>query len=53
MTAVLTDAQRPFIWEFFRPGSRTVPRPGFNRGYYDEVIPIKFPSDGQSHQAFE
>ena len=39
ITAVLTDPQRPFIWEFFRPGTRTVPRPG-DRGYYDEVVPI-------------
>jgi hypothetical protein len=40
IAAVLANPQRPFIWELFRPGTQTVPRPGYNRGYYDEVIPM-------------
>ena len=31
---VLADPQRPFVWEYFRPG--TIPLPG-ERAYYDEV----------------
>ena len=34
ITTVLADPQRPFIWEYFRPG--TIPLPG-ERGYYDEA----------------
>lgn len=34
ITKVLSDQQRPFIWEFFRPG--TIPLAG-ERAYYDEV----------------
>ena len=37
ITTVLADPQRPFIWELFHPGTRTVPRPS-DRGYYDEVV---------------
>ena len=33
---VLAERQRPFIWEYFRPG--TIPLPG-ERPYYDEVLP--------------
>lgn len=32
--ALLKDPQRPFIWEYFRPG--TIPLAG-ERAYYDEV----------------
>ena len=39
ITAVLTDPQCPFIWEFFCPGTQTVPCPS-DWGYYDEVVPI-------------
>lgn len=34
IAAVLADPQRPFIWEYFRPG--TIPLPG-QHTYYDEV----------------
>lgn len=34
VTTVLADPQRPFVWEYFRPG--TIPLPG-ERAYYDEV----------------
>ena len=34
VATVLLDPQRPFIWEFFRPG--TIPLAG-ERAYYDEV----------------
>jgi hypothetical protein len=34
ISTVLADPQRPFIWEYFRPG--TIPLPGENN-YYDEV----------------
>lgn len=34
VATVLADPQRPFIWEFFRPG--TIPLAG-ERAYYDEV----------------
>lgn len=34
VAAVLAEPQRPFIWEYFRPG--TIPLPG-ERAYYDEV----------------
>ena len=37
IAAVLADPQRPFIWEFFRPG--TIPLAG-ERAYYDEVCLI-------------
>jgi hypothetical protein len=37
VTTVLADPQRPFIWEFFRPG--TIPLAG-ERAFYDEVGPI-------------
>lgn len=40
IAAVLANLQRPFIWELFRPGTQTVPHPGYNWGYYDEVIPM-------------
>ena len=43
IAAVLADPQRPFIWELFRPG--TVPRLGYDRGYYDEVIFVKSSTD--------
>lgn len=33
-TSVLADPQRPFIWEYFRPG--TIPLAS-ERVYYDEV----------------
>ena len=36
ISTVLADSQRPFIWEYFRPG--TIPLAG-ERGYYDEVWP--------------
>ena len=32
---ILADPQRPFIWEYFRPG--TIPLAG-ERAYYDEVF---------------
>ena len=38
ITAILTDPQHPFIWEFFCTGTRTVPRPGHDCGYYNEVF---------------
>ena len=34
IATVLTDPQRPFIWEYFRPG--TIPLSG-ERAYFDEV----------------
>ena len=34
ISAVLADKQRPFIWEYFRPG--TIPLAG-ERAWYDEV----------------
>lgn len=34
IAAVVEDPQRPFVWEYFRPG--TIPLPG-ERAYYDEV----------------
>ena len=34
IATVLADPQRPFVWEFFRPG--TIPLAG-ERAYYDEV----------------
>ena len=34
VATVLADPQRPFIWEYFRPG--TIPLAG-ERAYYDEV----------------
>src|ERR1700753_2895644 len=34
---ILEDPQRPFIWQYFRPG--TIPLPG-RRTYYDEVFLI-------------
>ena len=34
IATVLADPQRPFVWEYFRPG--TIPLPG-ERAYYDEV----------------
>jgi len=38
IATVLADSQRPFVWEFFCPG--TIPLPG-ERAYYDEVILIR------------
>ena len=40
IATILANPQRPFIWELFHPGTRTVPRPG-DRGYYDEVTNIE------------
>ena len=37
IATVLADPQRPFIWEYFRPG--TIPLAG-DRGYYNEVMQI-------------
>ena len=37
IATVLTDSQRLFIWEYFRPG--TIPLTG-DRGYYDKVTQI-------------
>lgn len=34
IATVLADPQRPFIWEYFRPG--TIPLAG-ERAYFDEV----------------
>lgn len=34
---IVEDPQRPFIWEYFRPG--TIPLAG-ERAYFDEVWPI-------------
>lgn len=34
IATVLADHQRPFVWEYFRPG--TIPLAG-ERAYYDEV----------------
>lgn len=34
---ILADPQRPFVWEYFRPG--TIPLAG-ERAYYDEVCLI-------------
>jgi len=36
---ILADPQRPFIWEYFRPG--TIPLPG-ERAFYDEVCPFRW-----------
>jgi hypothetical protein len=36
ISMIIADPQRPFIWEYFRPG--TIPLPG-ERAYYDEVTP--------------
>ena len=35
VATVLADPQRPFIWEFYRPG--TIPLAG-ERAFYDEVF---------------
>lgn len=35
IATIIADPQRPFIWEYFRPG--TIPLPG-ERAYYDEVV---------------
>lgn len=37
ISTVLADPQRPFIWEYFRPG--TIPLAG-ERKYYDEVCSV-------------
>ena len=37
VATVLADSQRPFIWEYFRPG--TIPLAG-ERAYYDKVRSI-------------
>ena len=36
VAAILEEPQRPFIWEYFRPG--TIPLAG-EHAYYDEVRP--------------
>jgi len=41
IATILADPQRPFIWEYFRPG--TIPLPGEN-AYYDQVRPIELMS---------
>jgi hypothetical protein len=53
VTTVLADSQRPFIWEYFRPG--TIPLAG-ERAYYDEVcfiVPMSlqtFPEPAQKRR---
>lgn len=37
IATILADPQRPFVWEYFRPG--TIPLAG-ERAYYDEVCLI-------------
>ena len=37
IATILSDSQRPFIWEYFRPG--TIPLAG-ECAYYDEVYLI-------------
>ena len=37
VATVLASPQRPFVWEFFRPG--TIPLAG-ERAYYDEVCSL-------------
>ena len=34
IATILADSQRPFVWEYFRPG--TIPLAG-ERAYFDEV----------------
>lgn len=47
VATVLANPQRPFIWEYFRPG--TIPLPG-EGAYYDEVRLTDSTSKCMAHQ---
>ena len=40
VSTLLNSNQRPFIWEYFRPG--TIETPKGEEAYYDEVMPHTF-----------